>query len=315
MNFDMPEHSKEAWYNAYIKEISKQKSTSPRVFENSMYTHEGLSFPNVGYDYTQKLGHPPISIMAHLVEPDNLAILRALLHGVRALWLEIKEPQDWELLFKNVYLSFLQTRILASAESVNSLGNFIMANGFTKFDFALLSLDTNHVNPPCTIRKMCRLVNLDKSELVLLMAQLSKDLSDGIINHTLVLNPSLMYFQNIAVLRAIRILFANLAQYYDIPKANLEIAASIDSEVLDVDEAIIKNTIKASSVLIGGADFMSFGFWNNENECRLNHNIGHILDLESKKNMHQDAMAGSYFMEDITSQIVNSIWENLNLNK
>jgi methylmalonyl-CoA mutase len=83
---------------------------------------------------------------------------------------------------------------------------------------------------------------------------------------------------------------------------------------LDEDHSYyIKKTTAVLSGYIGGANVVKLGQLHDhlDNNTRLEMNIQHILQLESKLNQYKDPMGGSYFMEDLTQQICEKIWNKL----
>jgi methylmalonyl-CoA mutase len=120
------------------------------------------------------------------------------------------------------------------------------------------------------------------------------------------------YFLQIAKLRAIRILWQQFLIDNNIPVVPAYIHAinSWNYNTAVDHENILRHTTEAMSAIIGGCDVL---FLTTSDEAaqmntaflnRINTNIQHLLKHESHFNKVQDMAAGSYYIENITAQIV-----------
>ncbi len=126
------------------------------------------------------------------------------------------------------------------------------------------------------------------------------------------------YYVDIAKLRALRILWANVLKGFGIVDAPpVTIAAHSDPGTLtgDRDKNLLHLTTQALSAVTGGADqlFLSPAEGAEEKSSdfgyRMALNIQHLLRLESGMAAYADPAAGSYYLEKLTEQLVESAWE------
>ena len=126
------------------------------------------------------------------------------------------------------------------------------------------------------------------------------------------------YYVDVAKLRALRILWANVLRGFDIADAGpVTIAAHSDVATLteDRDQNLLLLTTQALSAVTGGADqlFLSPAEGAEEKATSFGHrmalNIQHLLRLESGLDAYADPAAGSYYLEKLTEQLVESAWE------
>lgn len=115
------------------------------------------------------------------------------------------------------------------------------------------------------------------------------------------------FYGEIAWLRALRILFGNLALQEANTKSML-IMAQPKPTGEDVNQDLIRFTYRILSAVLGGSDFIAGVKWSNgDNQyARWVQNLQHLMKQEGKLHLFRDAMAGSYFIEDITGKLVAS---------
>ncbi|WP_116125423.1 methylmalonyl-CoA mutase family protein [Lewinella sp. IMCC34183] len=126
------------------------------------------------------------------------------------------------------------------------------------------------------------------------------------------------YYVDIAKLRALRILWANVLRGFGIEDAPpTTIAAHTDLATLtaDRDHNLLKLTTQALSAVTGGADqlFLSPAEGADQPATPFGHrmalNVQHLLRLEAGLDQYADPAAGSYYLEKLTEELVNSAWE------
>lgn len=127
------------------------------------------------------------------------------------------------------------------------------------------------------------------------------------------------YYTNLAKLRALRILWANVLKGFEVKEIVLpRIAALSGLESLnkDTNSNLLKLSAQAMSAVSGGADMLfllpadlptekgptGFGY-------RMSRNIQQLLKLESGFNELDDPAAGSHFLEIMTQKLAESAWE------
>ena len=126
------------------------------------------------------------------------------------------------------------------------------------------------------------------------------------------------YYVDVAKLRALRILWANVLQGFGIEDADaVTVAAHTDVATLtpDRDQNLLLLTTQALSAVTGGADqlFLSPAEGPEEKSTDFGHrmalNVQHLLKLEAGLDAYADPAAGSYYLETLTEQLVESAWE------
>lgn len=141
-----------------------------------------------------------------------------------------------------------------------------------------------------------------------------------ITNHHMQFSLSLSrsYYVNVAKLRALRILWANVLNGFavkDIVLPRLAAHSGLDSLTSDVNGNLLRLTTQAMSAAAGGADLIflhpadiaapggqtPFG-------RRMSRNIQQLLLLESGFGEVADPAAGSYYLETMTQKLAESAW-------
>jgi methylmalonyl-CoA mutase len=128
------------------------------------------------------------------------------------------------------------------------------------------------------------------------------------------------YFIEIAKIRAFKILWANVLAAYNTPSfATLTVAdihAIIAPNPQDEDSNTnkIRATTQAMSAVLGGISSLNIAssdVKNSENEDfnrRIARNIQHLLQMESYLDRVADPAAGSFYIEQLTTQIAEATW-------
>ena len=126
------------------------------------------------------------------------------------------------------------------------------------------------------------------------------------------------YYVDIAKLRAFRILWANVLRGFGIEGAPpVVLAAHSDVATLsdDRDQNLLYLTTQALSAVTGGADqlFLTPAEGGDQLATPLGHrlsiNIQHLLKLEAGLDQYADPAAGSYYLDTLTTQLVDAAWE------
>ena len=124
------------------------------------------------------------------------------------------------------------------------------------------------------------------------------------------------YFIEIAKIRAFKILWGNVLTAYNTPSVFSTIHAIIapDSQGDDSHTNKIRATTQAMSAVLGGVSSLIIApsdVLSGENDDfnrRIARNIQHLLQLESYFDRVADPAAGSYYIEQLTTQIAEASW-------
>lgn len=152
------------------------------------------------------------------------------------------------------------------------------------------------------------LVDISEGEvcipIYLLMEKLLQ--SDQLPVEPILFSPSTIFFTNIAVLRALRILLMNLDENY-VPR--ILVVKDCSNGDIDFNQKLIECTCDTISSFIGGADFISLKpAANNSNQLRLLRNIPKLLELESEMAVHYDGMEGARNLTFLVDKITEEVW-------
>lgn len=124
------------------------------------------------------------------------------------------------------------------------------------------------------------------------------------------------FFIEIATLKALRLLWFQVARAYglsDYQPADLCIHAISSPWVqkqLGPHSNMLKSTIAAMAAIIGGCNALTV-MPENESDSqmiRIARNVSTVLKEESKLDKVADPLAGSYYLECLTSQIIEKAW-------
>jgi methylmalonyl-CoA mutase len=129
------------------------------------------------------------------------------------------------------------------------------------------------------------------------------------------------YFLEIAKLRALRILFYKIAESYglkDYDPGNLNIHSASSrwtKTIYDPYVNMLRNTTEAMSAIIGGCNALTISPYNEHFEAatpfsrRISRNVSSMLKEESYFDKVADPAAGSYYIENITDEMVQHAWK------
>lgn len=132
------------------------------------------------------------------------------------------------------------------------------------------------------------------------------------------LNIGSNYFVDLAKIRAFKILWGNLLKAYSIetptePFIEAHFAVSVQSE--DSNTNLIKAATQAMSAALGGAQRVFVlpankhtGETSSPFYRRMARNVQHLMKMESYLNRVVDPAAGSYYVEELTRQLVKNSW-------
>ena len=122
------------------------------------------------------------------------------------------------------------------------------------------------------------------------------------------------YFIEIAKLRALHLLWANVLKAYNVEvdtvKIDVEFAPQTQDE--NPNTNLIKATTMAMAAHIGGAARLTvLPSKDNAFGRRIARNVQHLLQMESHFGKVNDPSAGSYYIEVLTRRMVEQVWERL----
>lgn len=126
------------------------------------------------------------------------------------------------------------------------------------------------------------------------------------------------YFVQIAKIRALRLLWANVLSGYGLnnaPAGPIVAHFAKESQDENVHTNMIRAATQAMSAILGGADrlYVLPAGASLEEEAtpfhrRIARNVQHLLQLESHLGYVADPAAGSYYLERLTTQLAEKAW-------
>ncbi|MCH1533572.1 MAG: methylmalonyl-CoA mutase family protein [Schleiferiaceae bacterium] len=139
----------------------------------------------------------------------------------------------------------------------------------------------------------------------------------GLAQYWLALTAGTHLFEEMAKIRAMRLLWGRLLETYGLPQVHLEIYAETSIQhqsALDVETNLLRASSAAFGAITGGADALQIrpytavlGSDDAEAE-RLALNQQYLFAYESFLDRVEDPAAGSYFIETLTQELCESAW-------
>lgn len=122
------------------------------------------------------------------------------------------------------------------------------------------------------------------------------------------------YFFEMAKIRAFKLLFNQFSKEFDLTLTPYIFAETSfrNKSVSDSENNLIRSTLELAAAMIGGADAVYSNNYlvgkstDNSEEISFKQQI--VLAYESIINVFEDALNGSYFVENITQQIAEKSW-------
>lgn len=235
-------------------------------------------------------------------------LLTDFLSGRAELPLEIKGSIDFDPLLD------------WSDPPLDDLAKYIIMAKEALPNFSVLQIDakTYHGGPEDTSRELALAIAKGSEYLAQMQARGVAPLE---VNRRLQFSMavSTSYFVEIAKLRAIRSLWANVLAAYGVKNAApTTIVAHLapETQVEDPNTNRIKAATQAMSAIIGGADRLYVLPADADHKdpstsaaFRLARNVQHILKMESFFDQVVDPGAGSYYIEKLTDELAESAWK------
>jgi methylmalonyl-CoA mutase len=290
------------------------------------------------------------------LEIAHAQIMEALEGGVEALKLQFKRnlsPQEWAELLNGVELAYISLQIEAldtgldfdsfqtgfwplaqkTSQAVQLQGAWINAKeslekqvntlkwgqahlpGFKWFSFET-DLGSDPALAPDALADLLGQANvfLEKME----KSGLSLAQTQSAVQFKIKIGRS--YFLEIAKIRALKILWANLQKAWNLSIQPAYIQAELDPQSQDdnPNKNMIRAATQAMSAVIGGADTLFVLPADEQKDPvgtafsrRMARNVQHLLKLESHLDKVEDPAAGSYYIQQLTDQLCDLVWEQL----
>lgn len=277
----------------------------------------------------------------------NQQLLKALENGVNAPRIIIDRDcneTEFGVLFQNVNLSYISIHFLIKKgrSAFSTLENFHSFLSNKNIDTDLKG-SINHDDDQLvkliqfSIDKLqnfkIRTLKIDTTDTTI-SASLAQVLSKGVdylalsneqgitaetANNHLQFSISVgkSYFLEMAKIRALKILWANILEAYGVKNTNIpDIEAHLSQAAFgdDPNTNMIRSTTQAMSAILGGVNRLtvlpsdSNRDKTSEFSKRISRNVQHLLTMESFMDRVIDPAKGSYYIETLTKKIAETAW-------
>ncbi|MCR9251554.1 MAG: methylmalonyl-CoA mutase family protein [bacterium] len=118
------------------------------------------------------------------------------------------------------------------------------------------------------------------------------------------------YFFEICKLRALRILFHELGLQYGLNNSKISIQTETRRDENEL-QMLLSNTTQSMAAIIGGTDSIVVNSNEkipNPNSQRISRNVSSLISEEGRLDKVTDPSAGSYYLDQLTLEIVNGAW-------
>lgn len=281
---------KQDWKEKIEKELRGRKNLADLVFtiqdgmaadpllqeEDRIYNDELSTFPD----------HTSFGLSVNH-QDSNKAIIESLKCGASSICIHGHKDWQWNELLDGIHLDYIKLFLVAD-ENYN---NVWKAMGIKK------DLSERHI----TIVPKDTLVDVEKS---FSGGTLTEDIS-RIVNFSplaIILHLSDQYILNIALLRAIRIMFQK-------NKSDAKIIVRLTPKEISEEYDLIQFSAQAMSAMAGGADYIFYPFTQKSSPqqvAKMMH-VQNVITMESHATAVKDPWKGAYLIEHITQILVREI--------
>ncbi len=302
MDTNFPQHTKEAWLEKVKKELPEGKTLLDLLIDKPLYQHDGFAWPGPQNGVEGFLPSQEWKITAHCY--DNLSCHQALQNGAEAIWLSPGQNDQASDLLAGVHLDYINTLLDFSALNDTALADW--QNWLNIQSGSAVVLPFSKANNPIDYAYLT--VNETTTEALADLIDLIQSGWQGSSKGWLILHEiGSDFYGEIAWLRALKSMFLDMNNKNKSDQKLFTIA-QLKPSGLDPNQDLIRFTYQALSAVLGGIDFLAGPEWrgSDNNYARLAQNLQHLMKQEGKLHLFTDALAGSYFIEDITLQLVKT---------
>jgi methylmalonyl-CoA mutase len=295
---------------------------------NPFYTNDNKDVAGI---VNPVFAHTDWDIFQHIIVSDakiaNTLALQQLNDGVNALAFEIKATINVAELLKDIQLPYITIIFYLKADNTSiftkDLHNYIEQLGLNIADLNLFIVsDSFHDG----------IVNIDGvtynnagatsvTEIGAIAAQLQeclhKNKDQAIRQITITTAIDTAFYEQIAKIRAIRIISNNILKAYGLnfPIYIHAITSNVYRSHVDIYSNMLRDTLSGMAAVLGGANgitVLPFDYaiaLPNSFSYRMAKNIQLLLKEESYLNKVADVSNGSYYIDHLTKSLVDKAWE------
>jgi methylmalonyl-CoA mutase len=296
-------------------EITKGVFANPFVGNSSVLELPQIKKSTIGWTIFQ---HVRGSSSSEL----NSKIIEALEGGASGISILLdSEEFDFESVFKDVYLSFIQVRFcfsdsfFGSSEFFENLEKFVRDKE-TNFVFA--GLTKEEAQKASSFGKI-ELSSPKEGVLTENLSEVLREAEDLVFSKSCKLAINLPvqenFYLNIAQHKALKIIWGKIAEAYGQPESELLVYSNINFSHADPNAQVIAATQQTASSVFGGTNGVLIKNIPFDVEkypanfaARITRNIQNVLWNESFLYRVSDPTKGSYFIDDFCQKLINEVW-------
>jgi methylmalonyl-CoA mutase len=347
---DFSAATKEQWIAQVTKELKgiDIQQVTRWEFEKDNFV-EALLFPaeTANFEYLQLLNQAneqaglvgriwrnQLVIKVNNETQANAKALEALNSGVEALCFQCDEQVNLNTLLQNIllpycavsfevpraanfwnnYVAYLRSQNYA-ADSIHgnlysiAKENFIQ-NQYPNFRSIVLKTSVALDSPSAQVADL-----LKQADEQLSLHKITHDVATIVQQIQFTVSLGNLYFVEIAKLRALRLLFAQLAWSYGFTDYDVQstdiLAVTTLQAGKDVNYSLISNTTQAMSGIIAGANTLTITPHQADNQEfaeRIARNVSNLLREESYLDKVATPSNGAYFIDQLTDKIAEKAW-------
>ncbi len=347
-DFEFPITNKEDWLRAATIELGGKNSIEtltkkiaglvikPYYDESDrQQIFPSITSSNDPYLGNRKWLNTPLVAVSDTKQANSLA-LQHLQSGADGIIFELVENCDVSLLLDSMELEYCSVSFVLSSEQVNTVDSFqkylqqkkydsekIVGELFWKDAIANPNELANQFLAWKNFRPLgliCTKQESAQAEIANLLVR-SVGLFDQIKETSVGLNSIAFQvpigstiFVEIAKLKALRLLWSNLAHAYDVPNCAGRINGATIAQkdtAYEPHSAMLSNTYSGLIAVLGGCDSMTILPHDSANsmQARVARNVSSILREEAMLSREADPTAGSYYLDNLIEQLCKDAWE------
>ena len=256
---------------------------------------------------------------------SNVQILSALAGGAESIQVSCTDNVHWDQLLSGVELPYIHLHVIIIGDRERAFNEFL---SFTGTRFSNDQLRVTWCGPGFPAIPEIRFCSapyvgndiVDELQLTICSALDSAQWNAAHLGQCdLSVHTGMYFLLEIARLRALRILWSNVAdalRFSDSTEFAIEAHTRPCKPEDDPNSHMIKSTIMGLAAILGGADrvYINAAVGIEQDAMFYRHvarNVHHILRYESKLTELSDPLAGAYYVDHLTKDLVRRVWDLL----
>jgi methylmalonyl-CoA mutase len=319
---------KEANHAEWLKLVEKELKTSlgpykitKDLFANPFISNSvNSSLPNI------KKNTVGWTVFQHIQDNTsadvNTKILEALEGGASGISLVItSEDFDFDVVFKEIMLSYIQVRFYFSDDFFNSNIFFQNLKSYIEgkeVNFVFAGLTEDEAKIASNFGKI-EVVCINEGNLIENLSEVLREAESLAFyeNFEVIISLPVQenFYLNIAQHKALKIIWSKIAEAYNLPQKQIFVISNVNFSHSDPSLQVIAATQQTASSIFGGSDAILMQNIPFDAEkypegfaSRITRNIQNVLWNESFLYRVNDPAKGSYFIDDLCEKMINEVW-------